>query len=115
MDNLSGYELVLPNGTVTTVTESSYPDLFWGLKGGYNNFVSTVLQLPCANEYAYLRSYGAMTCLVTFRPLNAIHPSGHCDQIHAQDLPTDRGLGTLSPPSRRGYYPHPCFSDNRAV
>ncbi|RDX52375.1 FAD dependent oxidoreductase [Lentinus brumalis] len=38
VDNLSGYELVLPNGTVTTVTESSYPDLFWGLKGGYNNF-----------------------------------------------------------------------------
>ena len=55
IDNLSGYELVLPNGTVTTVTESSSPDLFWGLKGGYNNFVSTVLQLPCANEYAYLR------------------------------------------------------------
>ena len=46
MDNLSGYELVLPNGTVTTVTESSYPDLFWGLKGGYNNFVSTASLLP---------------------------------------------------------------------
>ena len=32
VDNLSGYELVLPNGTVATVTESSFPDLFWGLK-----------------------------------------------------------------------------------
>ncbi|KAI0708532.1 FAD dependent oxidoreductase [Earliella scabrosa] len=38
VDNLSAYELVLPNGTVTTVTEKSYPDLFWGLKGGFNNF-----------------------------------------------------------------------------
>ena len=79
MDNLSGYELVLPNGTVTTVTESSYPDLFWGLKGGYNNFVSTVLQLPCADGYAYMRPSSAMTWLVTFRALNAIHSSGHRD------------------------------------
>ena len=83
MDNLSGYELVLPNGTVTTVTESSYPDLFWGLKGGYNNFVSTVLQLACADGYVYLRPSGAMACPVTFPSLNAVHPSGHCDQIHA--------------------------------
>ena len=32
MDNLSGFELVLPNGTVTSVTQDSNPDLFWGLK-----------------------------------------------------------------------------------
>ncbi|KAI0752556.1 FAD-binding domain-containing protein [Daedaleopsis nitida] len=38
VDNLSGFELVLPNGTVTSVTEASNPDLFWGLKGGFNNF-----------------------------------------------------------------------------
>ncbi|KAI9069033.1 FAD-binding domain-containing protein [Trametes sanguinea] len=38
IDNLSGFELVLPNGTVTAVTQESYPDLFWGLKGGFNNF-----------------------------------------------------------------------------
>ncbi|KAI0767639.1 FAD dependent oxidoreductase [Fomes fomentarius] len=38
IDNLSAFELVLPNGTVTSVTESTYPDLFWGLKGGFNNF-----------------------------------------------------------------------------
>ncbi|KAG1748361.1 FAD dependent oxidoreductase [Suillus paluster] len=50
IDNVLAYELVLPNGTVTTVTGSSYPDLFFGLrivnvsnshattKGGFNNF-----------------------------------------------------------------------------
>ncbi|OSD00999.1 FAD-binding domain-containing protein [Trametes coccinea BRFM310] len=38
VDNLSGFELVLPNGTVAAVTQDSYPDLFWGLKGGFNNF-----------------------------------------------------------------------------
>lgn len=29
---MSGFELVLPNGTVTSVTQDSNPDLFWGLK-----------------------------------------------------------------------------------
>ncbi|KAH9925023.1 FAD-binding domain-containing protein [Epithele typhae] len=38
VDNLSGYELVLANGSVLSVTAESYPDLFFGLKGGYNNF-----------------------------------------------------------------------------
>ncbi|KZT71939.1 FAD-binding domain-containing protein [Daedalea quercina L-15889] len=38
LDSVRGFELVLPNGTVTDVTESAYPDLFWGLKGGYNNY-----------------------------------------------------------------------------
>ena len=33
-----GYELVLPNATITTVTASSDPDLFKSLKGGGNNF-----------------------------------------------------------------------------
>ncbi|KAG1747808.1 FAD-binding domain-containing protein [Suillus paluster] len=37
IDNVVAYELVLPNGTVTTVT-SSNPDLFFGLRGGLNNF-----------------------------------------------------------------------------
>ncbi|KAK4236998.1 hypothetical protein C8A03DRAFT_16420 [Achaetomium macrosporum] len=32
------YELVLPNGTITTVTSTSHPDLFVALKGGGNNF-----------------------------------------------------------------------------
>ena len=32
IDNLCGYELVLPNGTVASVTGTTFPDLFWGLK-----------------------------------------------------------------------------------
>ncbi|KAI0634577.1 FAD-binding domain-containing protein [Trametes polyzona] len=38
IDNLSGFELVLPNGTVAAVRQDTYPDLFFGLKGGFNNF-----------------------------------------------------------------------------
>ncbi|KAH9834776.1 uncharacterized protein C8Q71DRAFT_766331 [Rhodofomes roseus] len=37
VDTVRAFELVLPNGTITTVTESN-PDLFWALKGGFNNF-----------------------------------------------------------------------------
>ncbi|KAI5120527.1 hypothetical protein M0805_004535 [Coniferiporia weirii] len=38
LDTVQAYELVLPNGTVTNVTSSSNPDLFFGLRGGFNNF-----------------------------------------------------------------------------
>jgi len=40
IDTIVGYNLVLPNGTATCVTNSTHPDLFFGLKGGFNNFVS---------------------------------------------------------------------------
>ncbi|THH03102.1 hypothetical protein EW145_g6525 [Phellinidium pouzarii] len=38
IDTVQAFELVLPNGTVTTVTSASNPDLFFGLRGGFNNF-----------------------------------------------------------------------------
>jgi len=38
IDTIQAYELVLPNGTITRVTEATNPDLFFGLKGGLNNF-----------------------------------------------------------------------------
>ncbi|KAF8263463.1 FAD-binding domain-containing protein [Lactarius quietus] len=37
IDNMAAYELVLPNGTVTDVTESN-EDLWFALRGGGNNF-----------------------------------------------------------------------------
>ncbi|KAK0460474.1 uncharacterized protein EV420DRAFT_1306380 [Desarmillaria tabescens] len=38
IDNVVAYELVMPNGIVTTVTASTDLDLFFSLKGGYSNF-----------------------------------------------------------------------------
>jgi FAD/FMN-containing dehydrogenase len=46
IDSVVGYNLVLPNGTVTYVTQSTHPDLFFGLKGGFNNFVSHLPKTP---------------------------------------------------------------------
>ncbi|KAH9026592.1 FAD-binding domain-containing protein [Lactarius pseudohatsudake] len=37
IDTMAGYELVLPNGTITNVTESN-KDLWFALRGGGNNF-----------------------------------------------------------------------------
>ncbi|KAG2063990.1 FAD-binding domain-containing protein [Suillus decipiens] len=44
VDNIVSLELVMPNGTVASITSSSNPDLFYGLRGGFNNFgiVTTV-------------------------------------------------------------------------
>ncbi|KAK7448814.1 hypothetical protein VKT23_013544 [Stygiomarasmius scandens] len=38
VDTLTSFELVKPDGSVVTVTESSDSELFWALKGGLNNY-----------------------------------------------------------------------------
>ncbi|KAG6812798.1 hypothetical protein H0H92_000430 [Tricholoma furcatifolium] len=38
IDTVVAYELVTPTGEIVSVTEASDPDLFFGLKGGMNNF-----------------------------------------------------------------------------
>ncbi|KAJ7100922.1 FAD-binding domain-containing protein [Mycena belliarum] len=38
LDTVVAYELVKPNGVICNVTADSDPDLFFGLKGGLNNF-----------------------------------------------------------------------------
>ncbi|KAF8551797.1 FAD-binding domain-containing protein [Imleria badia] len=38
IDTVRAYELVMPNGTVINVTDTSSSDLFFALKGGLNNF-----------------------------------------------------------------------------
>ncbi|EEA19222.1 FAD binding domain protein [Talaromyces marneffei ATCC 18224] len=37
-DNVVNYELVLASGIIINVNKSSYPDLYWALRGGGNNF-----------------------------------------------------------------------------
>ncbi|KAK8257352.1 FAD binding domain protein [Phyllosticta capitalensis] len=37
-DNVVNYELVTGSGVVLEVNETSYPDLYWALRGGGNNF-----------------------------------------------------------------------------
>jgi FAD/FMN-containing dehydrogenase len=77
IDTIVGYNLVLPNGTVACVTESTHPDLFFGLKGGFNNFVS----LP-SNIIG-----GRCTYRVT----------GDRNRFHDDRVPADGSVGTDGP------------------
>lgn len=42
IDTVREFEVVLPDGTVATASNTSHPDLFWALKGGHNKFVSNL-------------------------------------------------------------------------
>ncbi|KAK9427673.1 hypothetical protein V1505DRAFT_21194 [Lipomyces doorenjongii] len=37
-DNVVNFEVVIADGTILDVNESTYPDLYWALRGGGNNF-----------------------------------------------------------------------------
>ncbi|KAI8943026.1 hypothetical protein NX059_001062 [Plenodomus lindquistii] len=37
-DNVESYELVTASGVIITVSSTSFPDLYWALRGGGNNF-----------------------------------------------------------------------------
>ncbi|KAF8489288.1 FAD-binding domain-containing protein [Russula emetica] len=60
VDNIAGYELVLPNGTVVYVT-SKDRDLWFGLRGGMNNFgivtKFTLVSHPQGEVWGGTRSY----------------------------------------------------------
>lgn len=69
IDNVVAFELVQPNGHIITVTNSSDPELFFGLKGGMNNFVS-----PHINRCSeILPTYLLLTNLTSARPLGNRH------------------------------------------
>ncbi|KAE9368211.1 FAD-binding domain-containing protein [Stipitochalara longipes BDJ] len=38
IDNILNYEVILSNGTIAQISQSSAPDLYWALRGGGNNF-----------------------------------------------------------------------------
>lgn len=60
-DNVASYELVTASGLAINVSRSSYPDLYWGLKGGGNNFgVVTKFELdafPLGQMWGGQRTY----------------------------------------------------------
>jgi FAD/FMN-containing dehydrogenase len=71
-DNVAQYELVLPTGNIVNVTAQSHPDLFFGLRGGFNNFVSFWLFLDSPTT-TQPRSQGIVT-----RFTLKTHPVSQC-------------------------------------
>ncbi|CUA67128.1 hypothetical protein RSOLAG22IIIB_07207 [Rhizoctonia solani] len=61
IDTVTAFEVVLPNGAITTATEKTNPDLFFGLKGGFNNFgivtKFTLLAFPQGKVWGGLKTF----------------------------------------------------------
>ncbi|CCF39634.1 FAD binding domain-containing protein [Colletotrichum higginsianum] len=62
-DNVDSYDVVIATGAIVRVTETSFPDLFWALRGGGNNFGLVVgfnfrtVPLPGGNMWGGSRTY----------------------------------------------------------
>ncbi|QRV84353.1 FAD-binding domain protein [Ceratobasidium sp. AG-Ba] len=74
IDTVTEFEVVLPNGTITAASEGLNPDLFFGLKGGFNNFgivtKFTLLAFPQGQVWGGLKTF-------TFDQLDKCHrPQG---------------------------------------
>lgn len=70
MDNVYSYEVVLPDGTITLASPIRKPDLFWGLKGGFNNF--GMYHLSCSNtRYGHAHPQFTMQGIVTHAVVKA--------------------------------------------
>ncbi|KAJ6091322.1 hypothetical protein N7467_003291 [Penicillium canescens] len=61
LDNVFEYEVVLANGTITTVSDDDHPDLYFALRGGGNNFgivtAFTVRTFPQGPVFTAATSY----------------------------------------------------------
>ncbi|PVH69200.1 FAD-binding domain-containing protein [Cadophora sp. DSE1049] len=62
LDSVLEYEVVLPNATIATVSETQHPDLYFALRGGGNNFgivtSFNVSVFPQGPVYTGSRSFG---------------------------------------------------------
>lgn len=73
MDNVISFEIVLPNATVTTASNTTNADLFWGLKGGFNNFGKStfIVGYICAHKKCFV---GIVTsAVVKAYPLDQVY------------------------------------------
>ncbi|CAN9152973.1 unnamed protein product [Alternaria alternata] len=62
-DNIASFELVTASGVILTVSQKTFPDLYWALRGGGNNFgIITTFNyetLPQGLMFASKRQYNA--------------------------------------------------------
>ena len=92
IDTVKEFELVLPNGTVTTVTSSSDPDLFFGLKVRKQIFKPKKAILTSHNRVA---SITLLVFVPYFAPSSSVNhlPIGDCYQIYIGNSLTNPSMG----------------------
>lgn len=80
-DSVLSYTVVLPNATIATASKSTNPDLFWGLKGGYNNFGRIIGKLRVLNICSCSSFSGVVTsAVVQAYPNPLVYVSFHLAQ-----------------------------------
>ncbi|KAF7901651.1 uncharacterized protein EAF01_006950 [Botrytis porri] len=83
-DNVNNYQVVLANGSIRNVNRASYPDLYWALRGGGNNF-GIVTRFDLASFEQGNMWGGTTTSNATELP-NAIEALVNLNINHASDL-----------------------------
>ncbi|KIJ29152.1 hypothetical protein M422DRAFT_188866, partial [Sphaerobolus stellatus SS14] len=75
LDNVVSFQLVTPTSQILNVSAHSYPDLYFGLRGGGNNFgivTSFVFKThPQGQVYAGLITYDGITAQAAFQDFDA--------------------------------------------
>ncbi|CAA7271051.1 unnamed protein product [Cyclocybe aegerita] len=95
VDNVVSFDLVMPNGTFVTVSDTSYPEVLFGLKGGLNNFgiVSSVTMYarPIGAVWGGVINY-APSALVSQAVADfSLHNTDHKAQLAAAYVQTGSG------------------------
>lgn len=90
--SVSNYELVTADGNILDVNSSSYPDLYWALKGGSGNFgVVTRFDIkthPGPDVYAGTVTYASSVTPAFMEALEAfVSPGGGIDDPYSAILP----------------------------
>jgi hypothetical protein len=95
IDNLLEADVVLPDGSFVTASESQHPDLFWGLRGGGGNFgvvTSFLFQAhPVSTVYAGPIFWEATHAKAVMRAYREFLPTA------PEELGTFVGLKTVPP------------------
>ena len=91
-DSVVQYEVVLANSSVVLVNATSFPDLFWALKGGHNYFgIVTRYDMktfPATDAFFSGTIWSAPATDAWFDALNAYYaPGGGVDDIKAAIMP----------------------------
>ena len=103
-NSVKNFELVTASGQILEVNSTSYPDLFWALKGGSGNFgVVTrfdVTTYPGSNVYAGTIEYDSSAITAFIEALEAfVSPGGGIDDPTSAILPNmdiDPSSGTMT-------------------
>ncbi|KAF2788462.1 putative FAD-binding oxidoreductase [Melanomma pulvis-pyrius CBS 109.77] len=128
-DNVVNYEVILADGSIVNANASSHTDLFWGLKGGANNFgivaSFTLRTYPIHQVWGGIKSYSTDDVPALLEALMKYQSSPNKDpyaNLMLQPFANNRSIGAVlnlvylkpevSPAAFQPFYSIPTTSDS---